>query len=395
MRIGYEWNPLLTRFVFLEKDASQDCSRSVSYDDLEFFEQTLSTDEFVGILSELSEKNLFRIPGKREIVLNEASLQRYPMSPSNYQQSGDSSFGLSWASNLFLVTPKTQINAGPNGPFAKIDQPLFDSPQTALRTLFGFETGYFPWRGGVLIALPNYSARIEQIRLGPKRATVKVAIRPPLSYSDLTLKAYFESPLAVQQKESDVVGDETVFETEFSPFLYLIYLFSKKTREVLDFRRFGAGWSGLKDVIVETTPENIEQIISHGESNEVEFKQYLPKKAEEFAETVVAMSNGQGGTVLIGVDDNGIVVGVEDPKISDSIHDILRNYCEPAVEPKITTQLVSGKTVCVVQITRGDAKPYFLKGKGPYVRFGASDRLATREETISLMSQKNANNLFG
>ena len=79
------------------------------------------------------------------------------------------------------------------------------------------------------------------------------------------------------------------------------------------------------DSITETKPPEapitLEELISEGEGEELEFKSSLRwdfkegsvnKKLEEVVvKTIAAFSNGQGGTLLIGVDDDGQVIGLE------------------------------------------------------------------------------------
>ena len=65
----------------------------------------------------------------------------------------------------------------------------------------------------------------------------------------------------------------------------------------------------------------LEELIAEGESDELEFKSTLRwdihegvinKKLEEVAiNTVAAFANSQGGTLLIGVDDSGQILGLE------------------------------------------------------------------------------------
>jgi predicted HTH transcriptional regulator len=67
-------------------------------------------------------------------------------------------------------------------------------------------------------------------------------------------------------------------------------------------------------------PATIEDLILEGESDELEFKSTLrwdlkegtvSKKLEEvIAKTVAALANGNGGTLIIGVDDDGVIVGL-------------------------------------------------------------------------------------
>jgi ATP-dependent DNA helicase RecG len=66
---------------------------------------------------------------------------------------------------------------------------------------------------------------------------------------------------------------------------------------------------------------------------------------------------------------------------------IIRSSSEPPIEPEISTQLVQNKTVVIVQVKKGNKKPYTIKGKGVFVRVGATDRIATRDELIALVQE--------
>ena len=54
---------------------------------------------------------------------------------------------------------------------------------------------------------------------------------------------------------------------------------------------------------------DVHQLIAQGEGRRIDFKEETirPRK---LAETLVALANAEGGTILVGVDDNGQVVGV-------------------------------------------------------------------------------------
>ena len=70
-----------------------------------------------------------------------------------------------------------------------------------------------------------------------------------------------------------------------------------------------------------SAPISLEDMIAEGESDELEFKSTLrwdlkegtvSKKLEEVVlKTVAAFANSQGGTLLIGVDDERQIVGLE------------------------------------------------------------------------------------
>lgn len=57
--------------------------------------------------------------------------------------------------------------------------------------------------------------------------------------------------------------------------------------------------------------EQIQQIIEKGEGLKVEFKEAKDSVPKSMYESVVSFSNTDGGTILLGVDDDGNVTGVE------------------------------------------------------------------------------------
>jgi len=59
------------------------------------------------------------------------------------------------------------------------------------------------------------------------------------------------------------------------------------------------------------TADDIDALVTNGETLEVEFKgeerELLPDR--DLVETVICLANGQGGTLLIGVEDDGRITG--------------------------------------------------------------------------------------
>ena len=58
---------------------------------------------------------------------------------------------------------------------------------------------------------------------------------------------------------------------------------------------------------------DIEELISRGESQSLEFKESLRLK-DELGDTVSGFSNSDGGFILVGVSDDGGVFGVDTGK---------------------------------------------------------------------------------
>ena len=98
------------------------------------------------------------------------------------------------------------------------------------------------------------------------------------------------------------------------------------------------------------TPNDLNILIQEGEGTTLEFKENL---SSSFARELVALANTIGGKILLGVRDDGTVIGVHDSNaLRVRIQDIARN-CDPPV--KVLTEPVGG--VLAVHIRDSDAKP--------------------------------------
>ena len=117
------------------------------------------------------------------------------------------------------------------------------------------------------------------------------------------------------------------------------------------------------------------------ESENIEFK---AKLSDEIYKEVIAFANTDGGTIYIGVDDEGNVIGLEN--IDDS-YTRLTNGIRDAIQPDVTMfirYVLQEDKVIRIEVGEGSYKPYYLKSKGlkpngVYVRQGASSAPASQE----------------
>ena len=128
----------------------------------------------------------------------------------------------------------------------------------------------------------------------------------------------------------------------------------------------------------------IEQI-KHGESDTLEFKREFPDKEKKVLKTIAAFANCNGGTVVIGVDDETLeVVGVNEEdvfKIKDKIANSISDNIEPQIVPRISYERIEDKTIIIISISKGQNTPYCIRSEGldgVYLRIGATTRLAER-----------------
>lgn len=118
------------------------------------------------------------------------------------------------------------------------------------------------------------------------------------------------------------------------------------------------------------------------ETETVELKSIV---LDDIKKEIIAFANCNGGTVYVGIADDGTVLGVEN---ADECALQISNMVRDAVKPDITlfihykTLDCEGKAVVAVNIQRGTNRPYYLAKKGlrpegVYVRQGYSSVPAT------------------
>lgn len=153
-------------------------------------------------------------------------------------------------------------------------------------------------------------------------------------------------------------------------------------KRITDDRAFG---DALKNFLFDhyvRGHRSAEELIKRGESKTLEFKSTLRWSLKEdrqddkgvthaVLKTIAAFLNTEGGDLLIGVSDDGSIVGIErdqlesDDKFMRHLAQVVRNglgdRAGTCIDPK--TQVVQGKTVCVVSCQRSP-EPVFLKWKG-------------------------------
>ena len=128
------------------------------------------------------------------------------------------------------------------------------------------------------------------------------------------------------------------------------------------------------------------------ESVTVEFKR---EETQDINKTVVAFANTDGGTIYVGVADDGSIPGVTDIdatllRIGNSIRDSIKPDVTLFVDCRQET--IDGKTIIKVDVQKGTSCPYYLAVKGirpegVYVRQGASSVPATETAILRMIKE--------
>ncbi len=106
---------------------------------------------------------------------------------------------------------------------------------------------------------------------------------------------------------------------------------------------------------------DLKELIEDGENVHCEFKRKFSSH-EKIAREMIAFANTKGGYLLIGVDDNKDIVGVESEKSeSELIKDVAQNFCEPPLDFSIDYMDMHGKEVVIVEVPESNKKPHRLQ----------------------------------
>ncbi|MDR2009553.1 MAG: ATP-binding protein [Bacteroidales bacterium] len=102
----------------------------------------------------------------------------------------------------------------------------------------------------------------------------------------------------------------------------------------------------------------IKERISGGEGLHLDFKHSI-SDAKKIARSLVAFANTEGGSLLIGVRDNGSIAGVRSEEEYYMIETAAIMYCKPVVEFRHKNWNINGMTILEIIVGRSENKPHY------------------------------------
>lgn len=130
----------------------------------------------------------------------------------------------------------------------------------------------------------------------------------------------------------------------------------------------------------------LQQRIAKWENLHTEFKIW-PVRPRDLAAALVAFANTDGGQLIFGVDDNThTTVGVDDvDAVIRQVDNVAYNNCEPpltVVQETVTD--TDGNVLVIVNVPKGDQRPYRTTSGIYYIRTSSGRRQASRQELLRL-----------
>ncbi len=102
------------------------------------------------------------------------------------------------------------------------------------------------------------------------------------------------------------------------------------------------------------------QMIEEGEHQSQDFKMRVDD-ARKIARTIVAFANSDGGRLLIGVKDNGGIVGVRAEEEVHVIEMACQSHCKPPVPFEAQIWKAEGRSVLEIRVPRSAGRPHFCE----------------------------------
>lgn len=125
----------------------------------------------------------------------------------------------------------------------------------------------------------------------------------------------------------------------------------------------------------------ISNLIKQGEHQQLDFK-YEVSDSQKLARTLAAFSNTDGGKLLIGVKDNGIIKGIRSDEELYMIESAAHIFTRPKIQYESKTWNIEGKVILEVSIPKGNKGPYYAKNEEGrwrvYIRVNDENFLANR-----------------
>ena len=126
------------------------------------------------------------------------------------------------------------------------------------------------------------------------------------------------------------------------------------------------------------------------ECSSYDFKEMLErKKVKSWLKSVSAFANTDGGSLFYGVNDDGVIVGLENPQAdADFISEMIKARLDPVPEVQLIPIEHEGRTLLEVRVKAGTLTPYYYYQDGTrtaYTRVGNESVECNSQQLLSLV----------
>lgn len=371
-----KWKLVLWLCKIANIELKTEC-KELRYNNFVYFEKKYNIDEYIKLLEEAKQSSNLR--------MSDISIElKIPNRFSHYfSNSREKIFKLNWAVHRFQCSFGIPVDAH-ESLYDKI-LPLFPSFYELIEkyTKVNLAT-YNGLRNTFIVVIPMEKAKFSNFNQTAYSLFFGIQT---LNYDlkDLCVKVYFESNLGVVNQElnyGDLKQENNII--HFGDGLSKIgMILIDREGEILD------EVDGIHELTqVESKPETIVKIIEDGENDKVEFKTEM-YDTEKLSKSIIALSNSNGGTILIGVDNEGEIVGIKNhskDKIDKDIQNICHDKCIPSIKVETDSIEIYNKELVIIKVPQNKGIQH---NTGVfYIRKGSTNRKAHPHEVESLFKKE-------
>jgi hypothetical protein len=301
-------------------------------------------------------------------------------------------YTLPWPCRYFNFRLSQQAFQPPRHILARPGLPPFGEWYEAVGDFFGVQDADgISNHQGFAVVLYDFRARIREICLSSRRIDVAVESRD-LSREKLVVQVFARRG-ASMISSPDLLLDESGadFEAPFEPTEFAVALLERERGELVDNRKLNLRYRRDEpEFHIRTSVSQIADLLMSGEGPTVEFKESLTDK-EKVLRTIAAFANTSGGTLVLGVDDHGLPVRSIESSERDRLTQMIGSDIEPPIEPVFEAVHYEGRDLILIHIPPGEAQPHVLRGRGIFVRRGATSRQISKAELEEMIASRKSN----
>lgn len=139
---------------------------------------------------------------------------------------------------------------------------------------------------------------------------------------------------------------------------------------------------------------DLKNLVKTGEGFYLEFKRTIPNP-ERIAREMCAFANTKGGTVLIGVDDDGSIIGIESFFEEQFLLSEAAFYlCKPELELHVEIILIKNREIAIVKVKEAKLKPVLVDIEGEWQGFiRVKDKsIRASKEMLQILKNRSSSN---
>lgn len=237
---------------------------------------------------------------------------------------------------------------------------------------------------------------------------VSVAIALSIFTFILMLQYYLSFVIDISSLTLDEMMDQMVIVMLGAAFVSILFYYGRHSatmhKVVTNYLESSIGTMGVEEYEI----MEIEKALGSGETDKVEFKSTLrtnlstgekdPRMEKSVLKTIVAFLNSNGGTLLIGVADDGTILGIDEAsfdnrdKLNLHLTNLIASQIGNEFLPYISFRLsdYEGKGIMRVVCKKGDSPVFLKEGKQEtfYVRSGPSSVELHGMDTLNYVANR-------